>query len=60
MSSTEPSPSMNGFVIFSKPPPDASDAKATSTTTTRPFTLLGLGSLRGVAKASSNMVRQVE
>ena len=44
---------MNGFVIFSKPPPDASEANATSTTTTRPVTLLALGSLRGVAKASS-------
>jgi len=44
---------MNGFVIFSKPPPDASEANATSTTTTLPVTLLALGSLRGVANASS-------
>lgn len=44
---------MKGLVIFSKPPPDASDANATSSTTTRPFTEPGFGSFRGVAKASS-------
>lgn len=40
-------------LIFSKPPPEASEAKATSSTTTRPRRALGFGSLRGVAKASS-------
>src|SRR5262249_53539842 len=44
---------MNGFVSFSKPPPEASDANATSSTTTRPLRSLGFGSLRGEAKASS-------
>lgn len=44
---------MNGFVIFAKPPPDASEANAMSSTTTRPFTLLGLGSFLGVANESS-------
>jgi hypothetical protein len=44
---------MNGFVIFSNPPPDASDANATSSTTMRPLTAEGFGSFRGVAKASS-------
>ena len=36
---------MNGFVSFANPPPDASDANATSSTTTRPFKLLGLRQL---------------
>src|SRR4051794_2110885 len=44
---------MNGFVIFSNPPPEASEANATSTTTARPRMVLAFGSLRGVAKASS-------
>src|SRR5581483_12229170 len=43
---------MKGFVTFSKPPLAASDANATSTTTTRPFSKPGLGSFLGVAKAS--------
>ena len=40
-----PSLSMNGLVSFSKPPPDASDANATSSTTTRPFSWSGLREL---------------
>src|SRR3954451_5787158 len=51
---------MNGFVILAKPPPDASDAKATSTTTTRPFTLLAFGSFLGVANASSALCTFVD
>src|SRR5512135_951798 len=48
---------MNGRVSFSKPPPDASEANATSTTATLPFTSLGFGSLRGVAKHSSQRIQ---
>src|ERR1700733_14206926 len=44
---------MKGLVSFWNPPPDASEANATSRTTTRPFSWSGLGSLRGVAKAIS-------
>ena len=44
---------MNGSVIFSKPPLAASDANATSSTTTRPLRSRARGSLRGEAKASS-------
>src|SRR5580692_4921293 len=44
---------MNGRVIFSKPPLAASDAKATSSTTTRPRRSPARGSLRGDANASS-------
>src|SRR2546430_778991 len=51
---------MKGFVIFAKPPPDASEANATSTTTTRPFTLLAFGSFLGVANASSGLCTFVD
>src|SRR5689334_697889 len=47
---------MKGFVSFAKPPPDASEAKATSRTTTRPFSCSALGSLRGDANAKSARV----
>jgi hypothetical protein len=44
---------MKGSVTFWKPPLDASEANATSTTTTRPVKSRGRGSFRGDAKASS-------
>src|SRR5262245_29722652 len=44
---------MNGLVSLSKPPPDASDANATSRTTTRPLRSFGFGSFRGEANARS-------
>src|SRR4051794_9241407 len=51
---------MKGFVILAKPPPEASEAKATSTTTTRPLTLLAFGSFLGVANASSGLCTFVD
>src|SRR5580692_5622436 len=44
---------MKGSVIFAKPPLAASEANATSSTTTRPLSSRARGSLRGDAKASS-------
>ena len=44
---------MKGSVIFSKPPLAASEANATSSTTTLPLRSRAFGSLRGDAKASS-------
>src|SRR5258706_5327828 len=47
---------MKGLVSLAKPPPDASEAKATSSTTTRPLSWSALGSLRGDANAKSARV----
>src|SRR5438128_1161344 len=47
---------MKGFVSLAKPPPDASEAKATSRTTTRPLSCSAFGSLRGDANAKSARV----
>src|SRR5258708_2331359 len=47
---------MNGRVIFSNPPLAASEANATSSTTTRPLRSWARGSLRGEAKARSFII----
>lgn len=50
---------MKGFVIFANPPPEASEANARSSTTTRPFTVLAFGSFLGVANESSARITRI-